>query len=60
MAGLQYGVESTAVVTVDVVDVNEPPQFDKDFLTVTVPENLTVGATVLNIKANDPEGKEIV
>ncbi|XP_062395355.1 cadherin-17 [Sardina pilchardus] len=58
--GLEYGEGSTAVVIVGVEDVDEAPVFDQDLLAVNVPENLTVGATVLNIKAHDPEGKEII
>ncbi|KAG5271851.1 hypothetical protein AALO_G00184830 [Alosa alosa] len=58
--GMDYGAESTAVVTVDVDNVDEAPVFEQELLRVTVPENLTVGATVLDIKAHDPEGKEII
>ncbi|KAL2083939.1 hypothetical protein ACEWY4_019457 [Coilia grayii] len=58
--GLEYGEESTTLVTVQVTDVDEPPVFEQDFLTVNVPENVTVGATVMTINAHDPEGKELM
>ncbi|XP_062404703.1 cadherin-17-like [Sardina pilchardus] len=58
--GLEYDERSTAVVRVDVDNVDEAPVFELDLLAVNVLENLTVGATVLNIKAQDPEGKEIM
>lgn len=59
VAGMEYGAESTTVVVVNIVDVDEAPEFGEDILSVSVPENLTVGATVLTVKAQDPEGKEI-
>lgn len=59
VAGMEYGAESTTVVVVNIVDVDEVPEFGEDILSASVPENLTVGATVLTVKAQDPEGKEI-
>ncbi|KAM6967481.1 cadherin-17 [Aplochiton taeniatus] len=59
MAGLDYGIESSASVSVSVKDVDEAPEFSLDILDVTVPENTSVGATLLTVEAKDPEGKEI-
>lgn len=59
MAGLEYDSGSTAFVSVSVTDVDEVPEFSLDILDVTVPENITVGATLLTVEAKDPEGKEI-
>ncbi|XP_035019448.2 cadherin-17 [Hippoglossus stenolepis] len=60
MTGLEYGIESTAFVTVSVTDVDEAPEFSLDFLDVAVPENTTKGSVLLNVEAKDPEGKEII
>ncbi|KAM3873332.1 cadherin-17 [Diretmus argenteus] len=59
MKGLEYGSDSSASVTVSVTDVDEAPEFSLDILDVTVPENTSVGATLLKVEATDPEGKEI-
>ncbi|KAF7669711.1 hypothetical protein LDENG_00147260 [Lucifuga dentata] len=59
MVGLEYGSDSSAFVTVSVTDVDEAPEFSLYILDVTVPENITKGATVLTVEAKDPEGKEI-
>ncbi|XP_026228820.1 cadherin-17 [Anabas testudineus] len=57
--GLEYGVESTAFISVSVTDVDENPEFSLDILHVTVPENTTKGSVLLTVEATDPEGKEI-
>ncbi|XP_063054230.1 cadherin-17 [Engraulis encrasicolus] len=57
--GLGYGDESTAIVTVQVTNVDEPPEFDQDFLVVNAPEDVTVGATLMTVSAHDPEGQEL-
>ncbi|XP_076009775.1 cadherin-17 [Genypterus blacodes] len=59
MAGLEYGSESTASVSVSVTDVDEAPEITLDIQEVTVPENITLGATLFTVEAKDPEGKEI-
>ncbi|XP_076868810.1 cadherin-17 [Brachyhypopomus gauderio] len=58
--GVEYDSRSTAVVVIEVVDVDEPPVFNVDILNVNVPENLTVGTTILIIDAKDPEGQKIM
>lgn len=58
MQGLEYGQESTASVSVTVLDVDEPPQFVTDIHEVSVPEN-TAAEVLLKVEANDPEHKEI-
>uniref|UniRef100_A0AAY4DMY1 Cadherin domain-containing protein n=1 Tax=Denticeps clupeoides TaxID=299321 RepID=A0AAY4DMY1_9TELE len=60
VSGVEYDERATTFVTVEILDVDEPPVFDMDVLEVTVPENLTVGATVLKMVAKDPEGREIL
>lgn len=60
VSGLEYGAESSAVVSVAISDVDEAPVFDMDILDVTVPEDTKEGATLLKIDAKDPEGKEIL
>lgn len=57
--GLEYGVESTATVSLSVTDVDEVPEFSLDVLHVTVPENTTKGSVLITVEARDPEGKEI-
>lgn len=59
MKGIEYGIESTASVSVSVTDVDEAPEFSLDILDVTVPENTTKGAVLLTVEAKDPEGKQI-
>jgi len=59
MKGLEYGAGSSASVSVSVGDVDEVPEFGLDILDVTVPENTSVGATLLTVEAKDPEGKEL-
>jgi len=59
MKGLEYDARSSASVSVSVGDVDEPPEFGLDILDVTVPENTSVGATLLTVEAKDPEGKEL-
>ncbi|XP_029101859.1 cadherin-17 [Scleropages formosus] len=57
--GMEYDERSTTVFIVNVTDVNEPPQFFHDIVQVTIPENVTNGETIVEMKAKDPEGKEI-
>uniref|UniRef100_A0A8C6M0Z8 Cadherin 17, LI cadherin (liver-intestine) n=1 Tax=Nothobranchius furzeri TaxID=105023 RepID=A0A8C6M0Z8_NOTFU len=59
MKGLEYGGESTAVLSVCVTDVDEAPEFSLDILDVTVAEDITKGSVVFKVEAKDPEGKEI-
>ncbi|XP_045081951.1 cadherin-17 [Coregonus clupeaformis] len=58
--GLEYGAESSAVVSLAIIDVDEAPVFAMDILDVAVPEDTKEGATLLKINAKDPEGKEIL
>ncbi|XP_041708069.1 cadherin-17-like [Coregonus clupeaformis] len=58
--GLEYGAESSAVVSLAISDVDEAPVFAMDILDVAVPEDTKAGATLLKINAKDPEGKEIL
>lgn len=59
MKGLNYGSESSAVLSVSLTDVDEVPEFSLDVLDVIVPENITEGSVLLMVEAKDPEGKEI-
>ncbi|XP_062322072.1 cadherin-17 [Osmerus eperlanus] len=59
MAGIQYDNQSTAFVTVEINDVDEAPEFDMDILDVVLPENTSLGASVVTVGAKDPEGKLI-
>ncbi|KAM4601495.1 cadherin-17 [Polymixia lowei] len=59
MKGLEYDARSSAFVSVSVSDVDEAPEFTVDILDVTVPENISVGASLLTVEAVDPEGEEI-
>lgn len=59
MKGLEYGSESSAVVSVSLTDLDEVPEFSSDVLDVAVPENITKGSVLLTVEAADPEGKEI-
>lgn len=59
MKGLEYGKESTASVSVTVLDVDEPPQFDTDIQEVSVLENTDAKSVLLKVEAKDPEHKEI-
>ncbi|XP_047455537.1 cadherin-17 isoform X2 [Mugil cephalus] len=59
MKGLEYGSESTAIVSVSVTDVDELPKFSQKDLEITVPENTIKGTALLTVEAADPEGKEI-
>ncbi|KAI4883631.1 hypothetical protein NFI96_012928, partial [Prochilodus magdalenae] len=58
--GVNYDERSTATVFIQLVDVDEPPVFTVDILQMTVPENVTVGTTLLTASANDPEGQKIM
>ncbi|KAG7470059.1 hypothetical protein MATL_G00135230 [Megalops atlanticus] len=57
--GVEYGIESTTFVTINVTNVDEPPEFDTDIFEVNAPENITVGETILKMDAKDPEGAKI-
>ncbi|KAM6909589.1 cadherin-17 [Xenentodon cancila] len=59
MKGLEYGNESTAIVSVTVTDVDEAPEFSLDILDVVVAEDVTKQSVLLKVEAKDPEGKEI-
>lgn len=58
--GVNYDDRSTAVVTIELVDVDEPPVFTLDIMNVNIPENVTVGTTILTADAKDPEGHKIM
>ncbi|KAJ1083818.1 hypothetical protein NDU88_003973 [Pleurodeles waltl] len=49
---------STATVTVNVQDVNEPPFFDPPLLNVEAFEDLKFGQRIATIKAQDPDTKQ--
>nr|XP_023667454.1 cadherin-17 [Paramormyrops kingsleyae] len=57
--GVEYDNRSTAVVRIQITNVNEPPEFTDDIYEVNVKENVTVGTTLIEMKAEDPEGKDI-
>nr|XP_057940809.1 cadherin-17 [Doryrhamphus excisus]XP_057940810.1 cadherin-17 [Doryrhamphus excisus]XP_057940812.1 cadherin-17 [Doryrhamphus excisus]XP_057940813.1 cadherin-17 [Doryrhamphus excisus] len=59
MSSLEYGDQSSAVVSLSVTDVDEVPEFTSTVLDVSVPENATKGAVLLTVEAKDPEGKDI-
>ncbi|XP_036414174.1 cadherin-17 [Colossoma macropomum] len=58
--GVEYDEHSTTVVVIELVDVDEPPVFTVDILNINVPENLTVGTTLLTADAKDPDGQKIM
>ncbi|KAJ8353883.1 hypothetical protein SKAU_G00214500 [Synaphobranchus kaupii] len=57
--GVEYDSRSTAFVSIEITNVDEPPEFDTDIFEVSVPENATVGETIVKMDAKDPEGEEI-
>ncbi|XP_067304705.1 cadherin-17 [Pseudorasbora parva] len=57
--GVEYDENATAVVVIQLVDVDEPPEFEMDTLNVNVPENITIGTVIMKAEAKDPEGKTI-
>ncbi|XP_052434169.1 cadherin-17 [Carassius gibelio] len=57
--GVEYDENATTFVVIQLVDVDEPPEFDVETLNVNVPENITVGTVIMTAKAKDPEGKTI-
>uniref|UniRef100_A0A8C1YI84 Cadherin 17, LI cadherin (liver-intestine) n=1 Tax=Cyprinus carpio TaxID=7962 RepID=A0A8C1YI84_CYPCA len=59
IAGLEYNENATTFVVIQLVDVDEPPEFEVDTLNVNVPENITVGTIIMIAEAKDPEGKTI-
>ena len=46
-------------VTIHVIDVNEPPMFENDSYSLSLPENTPVGTFMLNVTASDPENHTI-
>lgn len=46
---------STATVTVDVLDVNEPPVFRPALISASVSEDAKTGSSVASLKAEDPD-----
>ncbi|XP_026780075.3 cadherin-17 [Pangasianodon hypophthalmus] len=58
--GVDYDNQSTTVVVIELVDVDEPPVFTVDTVNVNIPENITVGTTILTANAKDPEGHKIM
>ncbi|XP_017309344.1 cadherin-17 [Ictalurus punctatus] len=58
--GVDYDNRSSTVVVIELVDVDEPPVFTVDTVNVNIPENITVGATILTADAKDPEGHKIM
>ncbi|KAJ8290986.1 hypothetical protein GJAV_G00019970 [Gymnothorax javanicus] len=59
VSGVEYDSRSTVIVSVEVTDVDELPEFDTEFSEGSVPENATVGTTVIKMDAKDPEGGEV-
>lgn len=59
MKGVEYDNRSTTVIRIQITNVNEPPEFTDDIYEVNVKENVTVGTTLIEMKAEDPEGKDI-
>ncbi|KAL0171987.1 hypothetical protein M9458_032298, partial [Cirrhinus mrigala] len=57
--GVEYDERATTNVVIQLVDVDEPPEFEVDSLQVNVPENITVGTIIMTAEAKDPEGKTI-
>lgn len=57
--GVEYNENATTFVVIQLVDVDEPPEFEVDTLNVNVPENITVGTIIMIAEAKDPEGKTI-
>lgn len=57
--GVEYNENATAFVVIQLVDVDEPPEFEVDALNVNVPENITIGTVLMKAEAKDPEGKTI-
>ncbi|KAI5092270.1 cadherin-17 precursor [Silurus meridionalis] len=58
--GVEYDNRSTTVVVIELVDVDEPPAFTLQTVNVNIPENITVGTTILTADAKDPEGQKIM
>ncbi|XP_016387488.1 cadherin-17-like [Sinocyclocheilus rhinocerous] len=57
--GVEYNENATTFVVIQLVDVDELPEFEADTLNVNVPENITVGTIIMTAEAKDPEGKTI-
>lgn len=57
--GVEYNENATTFVVIQLVDVDEPPEFEVETLNVNVPENITVGTVIMTAEAKDPEGKTI-
>ena len=46
-------------VTIHVIDVNEPPTFESDVYSLSLPENTPVGTLIFNVTTSDPENHTI-
>lgn len=57
--GVEYNESATTFVVIQLVDVDEPPEFEVETVNVNVPENITVGTVIMTAEAKDPEGKTI-
>uniref|UniRef100_A0A671MUT1 Cadherin-17-like n=1 Tax=Sinocyclocheilus anshuiensis TaxID=1608454 RepID=A0A671MUT1_9TELE len=57
--GVEYTENATTYVVIQLVDVDELPEFEVETLNVNVPENITVGTVIMTAEAKDPEGKTI-
>lgn len=58
--GVVYDNRSTTVVVIELADEDEPPVFTVDTVNINIPENITVGTTILAAQAEDPEGHKIM
>lgn len=58
--GVQYDNRSSTVVVIELIDVDEPPVLNLDTVIVNIPENVTVGTTIVTADAKDPEGHKIM
>ena len=51
--------QSCENVTVHVIDVNEPPVFEKPYYSLSIPESTPLGTFVFSVSASDPENHTV-